>query len=363
MPTNAEMKYLIDTYLDWTSVQDIPVVTRRIVDLNTVETAPWPRLGNNCRAAFVHLKARGDFVALQVIDLAKGAKTQQLRHLYDEVFHVLSGQGNVTVELGKHKQGFDFGPRALFSLPLNAPFQMSNTSSNEPLRIVSANDLPFVMNIYRNPQFLFDNIFQFPERAGKSGGYDGQGDFLAKTPGSHMLETNFVPDVSALSLPPWEGRGVGNRHVNIVMADSSMHVHASEFPAAAYKKAHRHGPGSHVFIVNGSGYTLMWNRDDTEFERLDWKPGFVFAPPGGMFNQHFNTSDVPARYVAVSVGSHRYPVLDRKFSRKEAPEAPLKSGGPQIDYEDQHPSIHDIWLKELAKTGRKSSMGNHVNVR
>ena len=357
MPTNGELRYLIDSYLDWTKVQNIPIVEGVAVDLNTIETAPWPRLGEDCRAAFVHLKARGDFIALQVIDIPIAAKTEQLRHLYDEVFYVLSGHGAVAADFGGgQKQSFEFGPRALFSLPMNVPFRLSNTSSSEPLKIVSANDLPFIMNIYRNPKFLFNNSFQFPERVGKQRYYQGKGDFLEQQPGAHMLETNLVPDLDTLSLPEWHARGAGSRNVNIITADSSMHVHASEIPATAYKKAHRHGSGSHIFIVSGSGYSLMWNRNDPEFERYDWRPGFVFAPPEGMFSQHFNTGNIPARYLAVSVGSHRYPVLDSKLRRKQAPATSLNSGGVQIEYEDQDPRIENTWLNELAKTGKKSDM-------
>ena len=35
----------------------------------------------------------------------------------------------------------------------------------------------------------------------------------------------------------------------------------------------------------------------------------------------------------------------------------MKDGGCQIEYEDQDPRIHDIFLEELAKTGASSKMG------
>ncbi|MEA2984419.1 MAG: hypothetical protein QOD94_673, partial [Alphaproteobacteria bacterium] len=42
---NAALRYLTDTYLDWSKQQGIPVIEGVAVDLNTIETAPWPRLG------------------------------------------------------------------------------------------------------------------------------------------------------------------------------------------------------------------------------------------------------------------------------------------------------------------------------
>jgi hypothetical protein len=39
----------------------------------------------------------------------------------------------------------------------------------------------------------------------------------------------------------------------------------------------------------------------------------------------------------------------------------IKLGGAQIEYEDQDPRIHQIWLDEIAKYGVKSGMGNFID--
>jgi mannose-6-phosphate isomerase-like protein (cupin superfamily) len=365
VPTNAELRYLIDTYLDWTKAQNLPVVDGVAVDLSAVETAAWPRLGAGCRAAFVHLRGRGDFVALQVIDIPQGSQTERLHHLFDEVFYVLSGSGRVTVALDGNSRPFEFGPRALLSPPMNAPFRIANiriaNTGRETLRIVCATDLPFVMNIFRNEDFLFNNRFSFPERWGQERYFQGEGDFLEHKPGTHMWETNFIPDLVTLPLPKWEERGAGSRNVNLILSDSSMHAHVSEIPAATYKKAYCHTPGAHVLILAGSGYTLMWKLNDADFERHEWKPGTAFALPDGTFHQHFNTAGEPARYLSVSIGSCRYPVLTRKVVRKQAPTTSWENGGPQVEYADQDPRIHQIWLQSLAREGQKSAMGQYFD--
>jgi mannose-6-phosphate isomerase-like protein (cupin superfamily) len=349
---NAALRYLIDTYLNWSKQQGIPVIEGVAVDLNTIETAPWARLGGGCKAAFVHLRGRGDFVSLQVIDIPPGARTDLMRHLYDEVFYVLSGSGSATIETGEGRNAsFEWGPRALFSPPMNAPYRLFNASGRENARLVVTNNLPFLMNVYRNEAFLFDNKTPFPGRVGREAYYNGEGDFLPLAPGKHMWETNFVPDLASFELPEWEARGTGSRNIKIILADSAMHAHTSEMAVGTYKKGHRHGPGAHVFAING----------DEEFERHEWQNGFVFAPPDGMFHQHFNTGPEPARYLAVSLGSHRYPVLARKVERKNKPEASVNEGGIQINYEDQDARIHKIWLQELAKTGVASKMGKYFD--
>ena len=95
--------------------------------------------------------------------------------------------------------------------------------------------------------------------------------------------------------------------------------------------------------------------------RIDWQHGVVFAPPDQMFHQHFNTSPDPARYLAVAFGGLRYPFTASKKHVFMGMDVNVKDGGCQIEYEDQDPRIHDIFLKELAKTGAKSKMGQFID--
>ncbi len=105
-----------------------------------VPTAPWPRFGVD--GAIVHLKGRGDFVSIFVLDLAPGAQTTPQKHLYEEVVYVLSGYGSTTVETSDgRKHSFEWGPKSLFALPLNARYQHFNTSGRERARLASTNNL------------------------------------------------------------------------------------------------------------------------------------------------------------------------------------------------------------------------------
>jgi hypothetical protein len=81
-----------------------------------------------------------------------------------------------------------------------------------------------------------------------------------------------------------------------------------------------------------------------------------------MFHQHFNTNPSPARYLAIACGSQRYPLLEAKRMHfDKGVDTSLKDGGNQIEYEDQDPRIHHIYLEELAKNGVESKMGEFIN--
>jgi hypothetical protein len=39
----------------------------------------------------------------------------------------------------------------------------------------------------------------------------------------------------------------------------------------------------------------------------------------------------------------------------------VKEGGAQVEYEDQDPRVHGIWLDEIAKHGVESRMGPFID--
>jgi len=345
---------LRDPYGSWAAGEGVPVVEDFGIDLLAAPTAPWPRLG--CDGAIAHLKGRGDFVAVFVIDLPPGAKAAPQRHLYEEVVYVLAGHGSTVIETEQGKHSFEWGPKSLFALPLNARYQHFNGSGRERVRLASTNNLPVLLNLFHNADFVFDNPFAFLERLGQSRHFSGEGDFVAVRPGRHMWETNFVPNLAEFELQAWEQRGAGSSNIKFILADGTMHAHSSEMSVGTYKKAHRHGPDFHVFAVTGHGYSLLWYEGDTDFVRVDWRHGWVFAPPDMMYHQHFNTAAQPSRYLAVALGSLRYPFTTEKRNLFTGVDVNVRDGGRQIEYADQDPRIHATFLAELAKHGVGSVM-------
>ena len=78
-----------------------------------------------------------------------------------------------------------------------------------------------------------------------------------------IWETNFIPNAPDMALYGWKERGAGGINAMLQMGKNDMGNHISEFPIGTYKKAHRHGPGAHLFLLSGdSGFSLLWTKPD-----------------------------------------------------------------------------------------------------
>ncbi|HEX7206324.1 MAG TPA: hypothetical protein VF237_14320, partial [Xanthobacteraceae bacterium] len=192
-------KMLLDPYATWAANEGVPITEDFGVDLLAVPTAPWARFGVD--GGLVHLKGRGDFVSIFVLDLAPGAKSSPQKHLFEEVVYVLSGHGNTTIETSDgRKHSFEWGPKSLFALPLNSRYQHFNSSGRERARLASTNNLALMLNLFHNESFVFDNGYAFPERQGAAKYFSGEGEFIPVRPGRNMWETNFIPDLAGFEL-------------------------------------------------------------------------------------------------------------------------------------------------------------------
>ena len=361
MATDHEKKFLLDPYLDWVAAEGPPVHEGFGLDLLALETGPWPRF--DAKGAFCHVKGRGDFCTCYLLDIGPGKRTAPARHLYECFVYVLEGHGSTTIELangGRHS--FEWAPKSLFALPLNTEYQIYNGSGGERALLACTHFLPLTMNLFHNENFIFDNDFVFADRLGDPKYYEGDGDFIEMKPGRHMWETTFVPDLTKFELITWNERGAGGSNITFILADGTLHAHTSEIPTARYKKGHRHGDGLHIFAVTGSGYTKLWYEGDEEFREVPWRHGIMYAPPYWMFHQHFNTAPEPARYLAIGMGSRRYPFSTlRREGAAGKSDADIKKGGRQIEYTDQNPRLHQQWLDAIAKTGVSSDMGQFID--
>ena len=361
---DVSQRYLVDPYMRWAEGEGIPIHLDFGHDLLAIETKPWDRY--EARGCFAHTHGRGDFMANYVLEIEAGKKTRPVKHLYEAFFFVLTGHGSTTVWTPHgEKRTFEWGPKAVFAIPLNCQYQIFNGSGQDPVRFSVTNDAPVTINLYHSDDFVFNNPCSFPERTGKSEHFEGEGDYIQverenkKAGKANIWETNFVDDLTKFKLYSLEARGKDANGVLFVFADGTMHAHTSEISTGRYKKAHRHAAGTHVHAVDGQGYSLLWYEGDSEFKEIPWRHGIMYTPPFWMFHQHFNTGTIPARYLACAIGSVRYPFISlRRVSSDGGGSTSVKEGGRQIEYEDQDPRIHRKFIEALKKNGLESVMGD-----
>ena len=346
----------IDVYHDWQVTQKIPIHGGFFIeDLRTVEVAPWDRKGG--LGAFINLEGTGGTNDAYVCEIPPGGKLKPQKHLYEEMVFIVDGHGATSVwQKNGRKHTFEWHPGSLFAIPLNAWYQHFNGQGDAPVRYFAVTSAPFMIHLFHNLDFVFENDFSFSDR------FSPEEDDYFTSSGQlwgDRLSINFVPDTRGIQLYSKKERGAGgNRHVMFDLAGNIMMSHISEFGVGSYKKAHRHGPGAHVIILTGQGYSLLWP-DGKEPMRVDWKPGSVVVPPNQWFHQHFNCGAEPARYLALRWNSWRYrfPMFNHDDAETDRN---VKEGGAQIEYEDEDPKIHEIFEAALAQAGARCRMGSAV---
>ena len=348
----------IDTYLEFQMDEGIPSVKGFFVeDLATVEVKPWARMGG--LGTYINLDGTGGTNDCYVCEIPPGKDLNPERHMFEETIYVVSGRGATRVGNDEAtRTAFEWQEGSVFSIPLNTWHQHFNGSGTDPVRFAAVTNAPLVMNLFHSQEFVFDNTYAFADRGTDEKWFQGEGrKWQGDAGGAYIWETNLVPDIRSFPLGRLDNRGAGGSNVLFELAYNTMTAHCSEFPVGRYKKAHRHGPGAHVIIISGQGFSLLWPNGGgaDAVQRVDWRPGSIVVPPSDWFHQHFNSGAEPARYLALRWGSRRYQLSlgsggdgDSSVSQKE--------GGKQIEYEDEDPQIHRQFEADLEKHGATCRM-------
>src|SRR5690606_12755949 len=105
-----------DTYEAFIESERIPIIKGFYVDLNTVEVADWARVGG--RGAYIDLDGNGRTNDCYICEIPPGKSLNPERHMFEKIIYVLSGRGATTLWQRGKQQQFEWGPGALFSIPI-----------------------------------------------------------------------------------------------------------------------------------------------------------------------------------------------------------------------------------------------------
>jgi len=141
-----------------------------------------------------------------------------------------------------------------------------------------------------------------------------------------------------------------------------MALHVEQFPTGTYERCHRHGPGSTIILLDGSGFSMMWPSEvgttpfrdgkQSQVQLYDWKEGTLLVPPLQWYHQHFNSGKTPARFVKLGGWNNDlYPFTTTLVSDPSRVE---------IDYPNEDPRVREIFAERLAATGGQFKMPESV---
>jgi oxalate decarboxylase/phosphoglucose isomerase-like protein (cupin superfamily) len=332
-------------YLRFVRGEGLDIVSAHYVpNLRAIELKPWARKDGG--GVFINHEASRTSNDCYVCEIAPGKTLAPQHHLFEEMILVLSGRGSTSVwNNAGARVTFEWKAGAIFAIPLNCWYRHFNGSGQEPARYVAVTNAPSVINLYDDLDFVFNHPHDFKGR------FDGEADYYSAKgeQSGFLVRTNFVADAVNLPLMAARERGAGGGHIRFNMARGSIASHISQFPVGTYKKAHAHGPGAHVIVLSGEGYSLMWPRGE-EPRRFDWQAGTLIVPPNAWFHQHFNSGPTPARYLAF-----------KHWSPRNAQGVPMswistRRGGTQVDYADEQPLVRRMFAEALARHGLQSRM-------
>ncbi|MBI4444785.1 MAG: cupin domain-containing protein [Acidobacteria bacterium] len=348
-------------YENWIQSEGIPIYRGfHIDDVRTLQLKPWKRLGAS--GAYLVLDGMEGTDDAFLLEIAPNKKTLPERHLFEEVVYVVSGTGRMALwKEGRPKQFKDFQKGSLLSPPLNSWHEFYSVG-NEPVRLFSVTSAPAVLDLFHNEDFVFNNNFEFTDR------YNAEKSFFDTWEWFHYeglegvdphdlqaVYTNFVPDVRKFELKLFP-RGKDNSYGFLQMDDNVVAPHVAQWEVGVYSKAHRHGPGSVIIIIDGKGYSLVWTGSThyskgKPFKKVDWHEGSVFVPPLWWFHQHFNTNNGPSRYLAIGWVGRKWGINGLGTHTHQKPVTSLDEGGNQINYENEDPVIRTMYEEELKKAG------------
>jgi len=352
--------------------QGIPIYreigVRKVQDL---PRRPWKRMGGS--GTFIQLLGTEGLWGCYVVEVPGAGALNAERHLYEELYLVVEGRGTTEVwtEGNGKKLSFEWQKGSLFSIPLNAWHRIVNATSS-PALLLAGTTAPNAMDLYSNPDFIFNCPYDFKDRFDPTDDYYKPNEEIAPDPvrGLAMRRTNIIPDIMGCELPLDNRRSPGYRRIEPHMTGNNFYLWIGQHQNGRYSKAHAHGSAAVLICLGGKGYTYTWPASlgqtpwkdgKGEFvKRQDYEPvGMVSAAPmsGNWFHAHFGASKEPLRLTAWFGPNAPGRSKGRPGEQNiDYGAIDLKDGGTAIPYYDEDPFLRKEHEETLKQQGIASRM-------
>ncbi len=356
--------------------QGIPIYreigVRRVQDL---PRKPWKKTGGS--GTFIQLLGTEGLWGCYVVEVPGAGALNPEKHLFEEIYLVVEGRGSTEVwtEGNGKKLTFEWQRGSLFSIPINAMHRIVN-ATRSPALLLAGTTAPNVMNMFSNPDFIFNCPYHFKDRFDPTDDYYKPKEEIEPDPlrGLAMRQTNIIPDIINCELPLDNRRSPGYRRIEPHMTGNNFYLWIGQHENGRYSKAHAHGSAAVLVCLTGKGYTYTWpaNLGQTPWKdgkaefvkRQDYEPvGLVSAAPmgGNWFHAHFGTSKEPLR-LSAWFGPNA-PGRERGRPGEQHTDygaIDIKDGGTAVPYYDEDPYLRKEYEETLKQEGVKSRMDDSL---
>jgi hypothetical protein len=286
MHPDLDTKFMVDPYLNWVKAEGALIHEGAALDLLALDVKPWARFG--MKGAVCHIDGRCDYLTAFLFALEAGQSSAPVRHTYEDVFYVLSGNGETQITFSDgHEITIEWGEKKLFAVPINAT--ALHTAGSSGARFVALSDFRYLMGLYRNEAFLFGNTSPLHGRQKRA------------------VDAGLVVD-------PMQAPFSADELMPLALADLSVGIDLTTISAKSSTLARRQMQGRHILGVDGQGFSLSFSNQTSDIRRIDWRHGILFGLKGMQFHQHFNAGAAPARLIGVELGSLSSPMFRSRRS-------------------------------------------------
>jgi quercetin dioxygenase-like cupin family protein len=371
VPVKENLKRPPSLWRQYVKEQNVPIVNGvGLPNLDDLPLGKWEALGG--RGCFLELDGMEGVTSMWATEVPSGGSVKPMKGLFEQLVFVQEGRGTTEVwkEGSNRKQTFEWQRGTLFAIPMNSWFQYVNAASS-PALLLTLSTAPFVMDMFQNRDFVFNNNYNFSDR------YPDQDDYfnvkgIERDPesGRAIRYSNVIPDLYGSDLPLDGQRGPGYRFFSIEMTGNILNAHLAQFPSGRYSKAHAHYAGAVLICLAGKGYSITWPCEygtrpweqglGDHVMRQDYTPGGLVSPGSGWFHAHYSVGAEPLRLLALRYGSSLRTAAFIEAQTHGNANLDIKKGGRTIEYRDEDPQIRKDYIAAITAEGVEFGMPDEL---